>query len=268
MDSFHIRHKWSPAWESVAHNDLRPWPIYSRSFSHDFAIKYGTSCLVHSTAHTVLDGSFLYLAQMITSIRVCAVCKDLWSWPISSRSFSHDFAIKLLKYGTFCRVSSTTCTVLDGFFPYLAQMITIIRGCVMCIDLWPWPISSRSFSHEFAIKLLKYGTSCCVCFTAWTVLDEFFPYLAQMITSMRGWVAHNDLWPWPISSRLLSFDIAYFMDDLHMWHKYNPWRDNVSHTISRSINRSKVKVTQVIRIFAVRAGVSVDHWSTISSWFR
>ena len=30
-------------------------------------------------------------------------------------------------------------------------------------DLWPWPISSRSFSHDFAIKLLKYGTSCVLC---------------------------------------------------------------------------------------------------------
>ena len=35
-----------------------------------------------------------------------------------------------------------------------------------------------------------------------TVLDGFFPYLAQMITSMRGCVAYNDLWPWPIPSRL------------------------------------------------------------------
>ena len=81
---------------------------------------------------------------------------------ISSRPFSHDFAIKLLKYDTSCGVRSTTCTVLDGFFPYLAQMITSMRGCVACNDLWPWSISSRSFSHDFAIKLLKYGTSCAV----------------------------------------------------------------------------------------------------------
>ena len=35
--------------------------------------------------------------------------------------------------------------VLDGFFPYLAQMITSMGRCVACHDLWPWPISSRSF---------------------------------------------------------------------------------------------------------------------------
>ena len=28
--------------------------------------------------------------------------------------------------------------------------------------------------------------------------DGFFPYIAQMITSMRGCVAYNDPWPWPI----------------------------------------------------------------------
>ena len=35
MDYFHIRHKWSPAWDSVMHNDIWPLPISSRSFSHD-----------------------------------------------------------------------------------------------------------------------------------------------------------------------------------------------------------------------------------------
>ena len=34
--------------------------------------------------------------------------------------------------------------------------------------------------------------------------------------------------------------VAYFMDCIHIWHKYNPWEDNVSHTTSRSIGqRSK-----------------------------
>ena len=74
---------------------------------------------------------------MITSMRGCVSHNHFWPWPISSRSFSHDFAIKWLKYGTFCRVCSTACTVLDGFFPYLAQMITNMRGCVACNDLWP-----------------------------------------------------------------------------------------------------------------------------------
>ena len=176
---------------------------------------------------------------MITSIGRCVGHNDLWPWHISSRSFSHDFVIKLLKYGTCCRVHSTACTVLDGFFPYWAQLITSIRGCVVRNELWSWPIPFRSFCHDLTIKLLKYGTSFRVCSTALshTVLDGFFQYLAQMITIMRACVACNDLWPWPISSRLFTCEVAYFMDYIHMWHKYNPWGDDVSRTISRSIDQ-------------------------------
>ena len=97
------------------------------------------------------------------------------------------------------RARSVSPTVLDEFFPFQAQMITIIRGCILYNDSWLWPISPKPFSHEFAIKLLKYGTSCLPRFTAYTVLDEFFPYLAQIITSMAGCVACNDLWTWTIS---------------------------------------------------------------------
>ena len=53
--------------------------------------------------------------------RVCRT--HLWPWPISSRSFGRDLEN---------RVSSVASTVLDGFFLYLAQIITIIRGCVAC----------------------------------------------------------------------------------------------------------------------------------------
>ena len=107
-----------------------------------------------------------------------------------------------------CHVRSVTPTVLDRFFPYQAQMITSMKGGVVHNDLWPWPISSRSFSHDFSIKLLKYVPSCRVHFTAHTVLDVFFPYLAQMITSMRTCVACNDFWPWLIFLRSFSHDFA------------------------------------------------------------
>ena len=40
-----------------------------------------------------------------------------------------------------------------------------------------------------------------------TVQDGFFPYLVQMINSMRGCVACDDPWPWPISSRSLGLDL-------------------------------------------------------------
>ena len=40
-----------------------------------------------------------------------------------------------------------------------------------------------------------------------TVQDGFFPYLVQMINSMRGCVACDDPWPWLISSRSFGLDL-------------------------------------------------------------
>ena len=77
-------------------------------------------------------------------------------------------------------------------------MITSVRGCVAYNDLWPWPISSRSFG---------LGLENCVHSVASTVPDGFFPYLVQMITSKRRCVACDDLWPWPISSRSFGLDL-------------------------------------------------------------
>ena len=91
-----------------------------------------------------------------------------------------------------------THTVLDGFFPYLSQMTTSMRGCVAYNDLWPWPISSRSFGLGLENRVRSVAS---------TVPDGFFPYLVQMITSMRRCVACDDLWPRPISSR--SFDLDW-----------------------------------------------------------
>ena len=109
-------------------------------------------------------------------------------------------------------------TVLDGFFPYLAQMIRSMRGCVAYNDLWPWPISSRSFG---------LGLENSVRSVASTVRDGFFPYLVHMLISMRRCVACDDLWPWPIFSRSFDLDFEnrfhpvtfFWMDYFHICHK-------------------------------------------------
>ena len=89
-------------------------------------------------------------------------------------------------------------SVLNWFFPYLAQIITSKRKCVAYNDLWPWSISSRSFGLGLANRVRSVAS---------TVLGGFFPYFIQMITSMRRCVACDDLWPWPISPR--SFDLEF-----------------------------------------------------------
>ena len=168
----------------VACDDLWPWHISSRSFGLDLENR------VRSVVSTVLDGFFLYVAQMFTIISGCVACYvfvRIW---------------KLEFLANFSKISALTLkkksTVLDGFFPYVAQMITSMRGCVAYNDLWPWPISSRSFG---------IGLENRVCSVASTVLDGFFPYLVQMITSMRRCVTCDDLWPWPISSRSFRLDL-------------------------------------------------------------
>ena len=106
-------------------------------------------------------------------------------------------------FGTFLKIfgldlEKKKSAVLDGFFPYLAQMITSVRGCVAYNDLWPWPISSRSFGLGLENRVRSVAS---------TVPDGFFPYLAQMITIMRRCVPCDDLWPWPISSRSFDLDL-------------------------------------------------------------
>ena len=111
--------------------------------------------------------------------------------------------LKIWIFGKFLKFFSLdlekkTSTVLDGYLPYLAQMITSMRGCVAYNDLWPWPISSRSFGLGLENRVRSVAS---------TVLNGFFPYLIQMITSMRRRVACDDLWPWPISSRSFDLDL-------------------------------------------------------------
>ena len=169
----------------VACDDPWPWPISSRSFGLDLENR------VRSVASTVLDGLFLYLAQMITIIRVCVPCNvffRIWKF-----KFLPNFLIFVLEKKS---------TVLDGFFPYLEQMINSMRGSVAFNDLWTWPISSRSFGLGLENRVRSVAS---------TVLDGFFPYLVQMITSMRRCVAWDDLWPWPISSRSFNLDFENYV---------------------------------------------------------
>ena len=235
MDSFYIWHKWSLSLEGVSRviffQNPKIWILgkFYTFFGLDLEKK-----------STVLDGLFPYLAQMITSIRGCVACNDLWPWLISSRSFG---------LGLENRVRSVASTVLDGLFPYLIQMITSMRKCVPCDDLWPWPISSRSFDLDFEncvrsvtfsvldrlfpylpqmINTIRGYVVCLVYnkiikfqlfanfsnFSAFTLKNKkstfllaFFPYLAQIIISIRGCVACNDLWHWPIFSRSFGLDL-------------------------------------------------------------
>ena len=146
----------------VAYNDLRPWPISSRSFG------LGLENRVRSVASTVLDGFFPYLVQMITSMRRCVACDDLWPWPISSRSFGLDLEN---------RVRCVASTVLDGFFFIFRTNDPYFRGCVACYVFF------RIGKFEFLANFWNFSDLTLTIKS--TVLDGFFPYLAQMMTSIK-----------------------------------------------------------------------------------
>ena len=99
---------------------------------------------VRPVASTVQDGFFPYLVQMITSMRGCVACDDLWPWHISSRSFGLDIEN---------RVRSVTSTILNGFFLYVAQMITITRGCEACyvfFRIWKFEFLALTFKKIYS----------------------------------------------------------------------------------------------------------------------
>ena len=89
-----------------------------------------------------------------------------------------------------------------------------------------------------------------------------FPYLAQMITSMRRtltyFVACNDLSPRPISSRLNNCDLAYIMDYIYVT-QIQPKR---RRCVMYHVQFKKSKCQGHPSCFAVL----VDHWSTVSSF--
>ena len=69
---------------------------------------------------------------------------------------------------------------------------------------WIHPVClSVRLSVCLSVSVLTF----CVRLVASTVQDGFFPYLVQMINSMRGCVACDDPWPWPISSRSFGLDL-------------------------------------------------------------
>ena len=88
------------------------------------------------------------------------VCRTRWPWPISSRSFGLDLEN---------RVRSVASTVLDRFFLYLAQMITIIRWCVACyvffqnLKIWIFGKFLKFFGFALEKKI----------YSSWWILSIF-----------------------------------------------------------------------------------------------
>ena len=64
---------------------------------------------------------------------------------------------------------------MDSFHIWYKWSLSM-RRCVACDDLWPWPISSRSFDLDSENRVRS------VTFSA---LNRLFPYLPQIITTIK-----------------------------------------------------------------------------------
>ena len=137
---------------------------------------------VRPVASTVQDGFFPYLVQMINSMRGC-----MW-WPLTLIYIFKVIQPWLRKSCPLCSVySSGWILFMFGTNDHHHQRVCRMLGFFQNLEIWIF----GKFLKFFGLDLEKKST----------VLDGFFPYLAQMITSMRGCVAYNDLWSWPISSK-------------------------------------------------------------------
>ena len=160
---------------------------------------------------------------MITIIRGCVACYVFFSE-------SGNLNIWLI----FKKISALTLknksTVLNGFFPYLAQMITSMRGCVAYNGLWPWLISSRSFDLDFEN---------CVRSVTFSVLDRLFPYFPQIIITNRGCVAcwiYNKILKFQFFANFSAFtlkqNLQFCLHSFHTWHKSSLASESVSHVMT------------------------------------
>ena len=161
---------WWPLTSTYIFKVIRPWlrkscPLCSVYSSGWILFIDGTNDHYYQRACCVLR--FFFKSE---NLNFWQFLKKFRPWPWK-RSFG---------LGLENRVRSVASTVLDGFFPYLVQMITGMSRCVACDDLWPWPISSGSFDLDLENR---------ACSVTFSVLDRLFPYLSQIITANRRCVA-------------------------------------------------------------------------------
>ena len=167
MDSFYIWHKWSLSLEGGV-----AYYVFFRIWKFKFLANF-----LNLSALTLKKK----LQFSMDSLHIWYKWSLVWEGMLHIMTFDLDLYLQGHSTLNFENsVRSVASTVLDGFFPYLLQMITSMRRCVACDALWPWPISSRSFDLDFENRVRSVKFS---------VLHRLFPYVPQIIITIRGCVA-------------------------------------------------------------------------------
>ena len=126
-------------------------------------------------------------------------------WPISSKILrcwekrisnieTHGRTLLFSQSDQTGRVSS------NPYIPKFSYDFLYFRPTPILAYIFPKTPINGKWKKSFGLGLENRVRS-----VASTVLDGFFSYLVQMITSIRC-VAWDDIWPWPISSRLFYLD--------------------------------------------------------------
>ena len=133
---------------------------------------------ISNALRRVLSSSNFLAFTLKKNLQFCLHSFHIWhKSSIASEGVSHVMTFDLDLYFQFSRsfgldlenrVRSVASIVLDGFFPYLVQIITSMRRSVACDDLWPWPISSRSSDLDFENRVRS---------VTFSVLDQLFFWL-------------------------------------------------------------------------------------------
>ena len=133
---------------------------------------------ISNALRLVLSSSNFLAFTLKKNLQFCLHSFHIWhKSSIASEGVSHVMTFDLDLYFQFSRsfgldlenrVRSVASIVLDGFFPYLVQIITSMRRSVACDDLWPWPISSRSSDLDFENRVRS---------VTFSVLDQLFFWL-------------------------------------------------------------------------------------------
>ena len=133
---------------------------------------------ISNALRRVLSSSNFLAFTLKKNLQFCLHSFHIWhKSSIASEGVLHVMTFDLDLYFQFSRsfgldlenrVRSVASIVLDGFFPYLVQIITSMRRSVACDDLWPWPISSRSSDLDFENRVHS---------VTFSVLDQLFFWL-------------------------------------------------------------------------------------------
>ena len=224
MDSLRIRHKWSLAWEGVSRimiltyifKVIQPWLSNKTHGSHrprkvlefDFCLE---KCLIFQSALKICNFRWKLLFMGLTSngprnFMCLCTFQTFCTFDFNKLSGLDNFVIKSpittypvigVKHGEYCNL------VYGKLFHNRRKHLQSTRW--QCDSAWKmqfyhWEVLEfHIWKSVGTMKLLKYGTSCCVWSTACKDLDRFFHYLAEIITPMRGCAMTFDLDLYPQS---------------------------------------------------------------------